>query len=447
MRIASIKKHTVVLGCGISGLSVAHFLSKKTDDFIVLEKSGKTGGNIHSKVIDGYVVENGPNTVLLNNESIKSLIKEVGLWDKMSTPLKTAENNRYVLHQNKLQLLPRNPIEFIKSPLLKWHEKLRLLKEPFVKPHKGDTSLANFISKRFGKAILTQFVEPFVTGIYSGNPKKMSAKHTLKMVWEAEQKHGSVIKGLMKKEKTPKAQMFNFPKGLSELTDKISRILEDKIQCNTEITRISKTEDSYQIIDSENNTIYCQKIISTIPAHALSKIIDDFNIIAHLNAVEYVPVDVFHFGFDKKDVKNQAQGFGVLSKPSDNKHFLGILFNSRIFPHVSPKNKELFTVIVGGSRQSELCSLEKGELEKIILEELMELIQCQKAPSFKNHTSYIKGIPQYNLELDQLILEIGKFENNFPNFHILGNYFNGVSVSDCVKKSEELIENIHFNNN
>ena len=172
MRIASIKKHTVVLGCGISGLSVAHFLSKKTDDFIVLEKSGKTGGNIHSKVIDGYVVENGPNTVLLNNESIKSLIKEVGLWDKMSTPLKTAENNRYVLHQNKLQLLPRNPIEFIKSPLLKWHEKLRLLKEPFVKPHKGDTSLANFISKRFGKAILTQFVEPFVTGIYSGNPKK-----------------------------------------------------------------------------------------------------------------------------------------------------------------------------------------------------------------------------------------------------------------------------------
>jgi protoporphyrinogen oxidase len=79
-------------------------------------------------------------------------------------------------------------------------------------------------------------------------------------------------------------------------------------------------------------------------------------------------------------------------------------------------------------------------MEKMILDELMELMQCQKAPSFKNHTSYTKGIPQYGLELDQLILEIGKFENNFPNFHILGNYFNGVSVSDCVKKSEELVE-------
>ena len=440
MRIASLKKHTVILGSGISGLSVAHFLSKKIDDFIVLEKSEKTGGNIHSKAIDGYVVENGPNTVLLNNESIKSLIKEFGLWDKMSTPLKTAENNRYVLHQNKLQLLPRNPIEFIKSPLLKWHEKLRLLKEPFVKPHKGDTSLANFISKRFGKAILTQFVEPFVTGIYSGNPKKMSAKHTLKMIWEAEQKYCSVIKGLMKKKKGPKARMFNFPNGLSELTDKISQQLKDNIQCNTEVVSINKIEEGYEIIDSNDNIIHCQKIISTIPAHSLSKIIDDFDVTAHLSAVEYVPVDVFHFGFDKKEIKNQAQGFGVLSKPSDNKHFLGILFNSRIFPHVSPKNQELFTVIVGGSRQSELCSIEKGELEKMILDELMELMQCQKAPSFKNHTSYTKGIPQYGLELDQLILEIGKFENNFPNFHILGNYFNGVSVSDCVKKSEELVE-------
>ena len=117
MHIASSKKHTVVLGCGISGLSIAHFLSKKSNDFIVLEKSEKTGGNIQSKVIDGFVVENGPNTVLLNNDSIKSLIKDCGLWDKMSTPQKTAESNRYVLYQNKLQLLPRNPIQFIKTPL------------------------------------------------------------------------------------------------------------------------------------------------------------------------------------------------------------------------------------------------------------------------------------------------------------------------------------------
>ncbi len=447
MHIASVKKHTVVLGCGISGLSVAHFLSKKTDDFIVLEKSEKTGGNIHSKLIDGYLIENGPNTVLLNNESIKSLIKDCGLWNKMSTPLETAENNRYVLHQNKLQLLPRNPIEFIKTPLLKWYEKLRLLKEPFIKPHQSDTSLAEFISRRFGKAILKQFVEPFVTGIYSGNPKKMSAKHTLKMIWEAEQKHGSVIKGLMKKKKAPKARMFNFPNGLSELTDEISQRLKDKIQCNTEVVSIIKIEEGYEIIDSNNNIIHCQKIISTIPAHSLSKVIETIELITNLNAIEYVPVDVFHFGFDKNEVKNQAQGFGVLSKQSDNKHFLGILFNSRIFPHVSPKNKELFTVIVGGSRQSELCSLEKDELEKIVLDEVMELMQCKKMPTFKNHTSYIKGIPQYGLELDQLILEIDKFESNFPNFHILGNYFNGVSVSDCVKKAEIFVENMHLNNN
>jgi len=450
LHIASSKKHTVVLGCGISGLSIAHFLSKKSNDFIVLEKSEKTGGNIQSKVIDGFVVENGPNTVLLNNDSIKSLIKDCGLWDKMSTPQKTAESNRYVLYQNKLQLLPRNPIQFIKTPLLKWHEKLRLFKEPFIKPHQNDVPLANFISRRFGNAILTQFVEPFITGIYSGNAEKMSAKHTLKMIWEAEQKHGSVIKGLLKqkKSKTSKAQMFNFPNGLSELVDKMTQLLGDKVHYNTEIKNIVKVDGGYQITDSNNNTIECQRIISTIPAHALSNIVNNIDLTAHidltaqLEAVEYVPVDVFHFGFEKKEVKNQAQGFGVLSKPSDKKNFLGILFNTRIFPHVSPKDKELFTVIVGGSRQPELCAMGTDKVEKIILDEISELMQCQKPPIFKNHTSYKKGIPQYGLELDRLILEIEKFEANSPNFHILGNYFNGISVSDCVKKAEKFIEDI-----
>lgn len=447
MRIASLKKHTVILGCGISGLSVAHFLSKKSDDFIALEKSEKTGGNIQSKIIDGFVVENGPNTVLLNNDSIKTLIKDCDLWDKMSTPQNTAESNRYVLHQNRLQLLPRNPIEFIKTPLLRWNEKLRLLKEPFIKPHEKDVSLADFISHRFGKAILTQFVEPFITGIYSGNAKKMSAKHTLKMIWEAEQSHGSVLKGLAKRKKTQKAQMFNFPNGLSELIDNITQRLSDKIQCNTEVIKISVFEEGYQITDSDNNTIHCKNIISTIPAHKLATLLDDFDLTKYLKEVEYVPVEVFHFGFDKKDVKNQAQGFGVLSKPSDKKHFLGILFNSRIFPHVSPIDKELFTVIVGGSRQPELCSLEKDKLEKIILDEVIELMQCQSPPVLKNHTSYIKGIPQYGLGIDKLISEIKDFETILPNFHILGNYFNGISVSDCVHKAENFVEKLHFNNN
>ena len=442
MCIASIKKHTIVLGAGITGLSTAHYLSLKNSDFLVLEKNNRGGGNISSEEKNGFIIENGPNTVLLNNDSVISLIKSYGLWDIMSVPKETAENNRYVLLNDELQLLPRNPLEFFKSPLLNWKEKIRLLKEPFISKHQNNTSVANFVSKRFGESILHQFVEPFVTGIYSGNPKKMSAKHTLKILWEAEQEYGSVIKGMIKKKQKSRAKMFNFPNGLSQLTNAISKKLIDNIQYECNINSIEKTKEGY-LIRTDQNNIICQKIISTLPAYSLANFISEKALKKQLQKVEYVPVDVFHFGFDKCNVKNQSQGFGVLSKVKDKKHFLGILFNSRIFSQVAPPNKELFTVIVGGSRQKELCELEPYKLEAIVLKELMELMKCEEMPIFSNHYKYAKGIPQYDLDHQSLLDAISIYEKNNSDFHILGNYFNGISVSDSILKADRLVQHLN----
>jgi len=410
----------------------------KNKDFIVLEKNKRAGGNISSEKKNDFVIENGPNTVLLNNASVIALIKAYGLWDKMSVPQETAENNRYVLLNDKLQLLPRNPKEFFTSPLLKWKDKLRLLKEPFVKKHSTNTSAAEFVRHRFGEGILNQFVEPFMTGIYSGNPKFMSAKHTLRLLWDAEQEYGSVIKGMLKKERKPKAKMFNFPNGLSQLTDAIAKELNTHIEYDCNINSIEKIEEGYRII-SDKNEIFCQKIISTLPAYALNNYISDSHLKDELQKVEYVPVDVFHFGFNKKDIKNQSQGFGVLTKSSDKKHFLGILFNSRIFSHTAPKGKELFTVIVGGSKQKELCQLKAPELKSIILKELTDLMKCEGEAVFSNHYKYKKGIPQYGLNHQSLVDALENFEKNNPNFHILGNYFNGISVSDSILKANNFI--------
>ncbi len=439
MHIASIKKNTVILGAGITGLSLAHYLSLKNKDFLVIEKNNRVGGNISSELKEGFIIENGPNTVLLNNDSIIQLIKTYGLWKDIYTPIESAESNRYVLLNDKLQLLPRNPLEFFKSPLLSLKEKLRIFKEPFIQKHKKNTTVADFIKTRFGEGILHQFVEPFLTGIYSGNTNKMSAKHTLKSLWEAEQKYGSVIKGIIKKERNTKAKMFNFQGGLSQLTNTIAKQLNSHIQLNNQINHIEKNNKGY-IIETTNNTISCRNIISTLPAHVLAYFVNDETLKNCLNDIEYVPVDVFHFGFNKIDINNQSPGFGVLTKKSDEKHFLGILFNSRIFPQVSPEEKELFTVIVGGSRQKKLCQLKPSKLKSLVLKELMDLMEVNNEPIFSNHYKYKKGIPQYNLNHQTILDAIKNFQDNNPNFHILGNYFDGISVSDSILKADKLIQ-------
>lgn len=436
--------NTVIIGSGICGLSVAHFLSKKRSDFLVLESSNRAGGIIQTKIEKDFICENGPNTVLLNNEAIEEIIKDHNLWSELQFPKESSNKNRFVLHKNKLTKIPLNPLSFIFSPLFSFFSKIRILKEPFVNTHQENTSVFEFVKKRFGKEFHDQLIEPFITGIYAGNTKKMSARHTLKMLWKLEQTHGSVIKGLLKSKSTKKNKInsFNFPKGLSQLISKITKSMGSKLILNFKVQQIIKHENGYEIT-SESGKIFCKEIICTVPAYSLKKLIDDSGLVSQLNKIIYSPVDVFHFGFEKKNIQNNKQGFGVLTKPSDGKSYLGILFNSRIFDYVSPADKELFTVLVGGERQKHLCEMEPDKLKKLILEELEDLIGHKGKIVIENHYRWSKGIPQFNLDHTELLNAIEEFENNNSKFHLIGNYFNGVSVSDCIQKSRDLVNIIN----
>jgi oxygen-dependent protoporphyrinogen oxidase len=436
--------NTVIIGSGICGLSVAHFLSKKRSDFLVLESSNRAGGIIQTKIEKDFICENGPNTVLLNNEAIEEIIKDHNLWSELQFPKESSNKNRFVLHKNKLTKIPLNPLSFIFSPLFSFFSKIRILKEPFVNTHQENTSVFEFVKKRFGKEFHDQLIEPFITGIYAGNTKKMSARHTLKMLWKLEQTHGSVIKGLLKSKRTKKNKInsFNFPKGLSQLISKITKSMGSQLILNFKVQQIIKHENGYEIT-SESGKIFCKEIICTVPAYSLKKLIDDSGLVSQLNKIIYSPVDVFHFGFEKKNIQNNKQGFGVLTKPSDGKSYLGILFNSRIFDYVSPADKELFTVLVGGERQKHLCGMEPDKLKKLILEELEDLIGHKGKIVIENHYRWSNGIPQFNLDHIELLNAVEEFENNNSKFHLIGNYFNGVSVSDCIQKSRDLVNIIN----
>ena len=403
--------NTVIIGSGICGLSVAHFLSKKRSDFLVLESSNRAGGIIQTKIEKDFICENGPNTVLLNNEAIEEIIKDHNLWSELQFPKESSNKNRFVLHKNKLTKIPLNPLSFIFSPLFSFFSKIRILKEPFVNAHQENTSVFEFVKKRFGKEFHDQLIEPFITGIYAGNTKK-------------------------------KIDSFNFPKVLSQLISKITNSMESKLILNFKVQQIIKHENGYEIT-SESGKIFCKEIICTVPAYSLKKLIDDSGLVSQLNKIIYSPVDVFHFGFEKKNIQNNKQGFGVLTKPSDGKSYLGILFNSRIFDYVSPADKELFTVLVGGERQKHLCEMNPDKLKKLILEELEDLIGHKGKIVIENHYRWSKGIPQFNLDHTELLNAIEEFENNNSKFHLIGNYFNGVSVSDCIQKSRDLVNIIN----
>ena len=428
----------IILGSGISGLTLGFYLQKKNKDFLIFDSSKSIGGNISTKNKKGFICENGPNTVLINNESVKDLISDLKIKNDVIYP-NNNNNKRFLIKKGKLIEIPQSFGQFIKSNLLSLSAKIRIFFEIFIKKSKSNLSVYDFFKRRFGKEFHDILIEPFLTGIYAGNTRKMSIKHVLKKIWKVEQNYGSVILGFIKKKSkniTPKS--FNFKNGLSDLTNTIHLKIKDKIRFESKITSISKIGNLYEITVNNDIIYRCNKLISTIPAYALSKIIYDKKLSQTLKKINYCPIYVLHLGLEKQKIKNDISGFGVLTKPSDNKSFLGIIFNSRIFPHVAPQEKDLMTVMVGGMRQEQLLKTDKDILFDKIVKDIRKLISYDGQIIMKHDFLWDKGIPQYGLDHDIITKEIKNFENKNKDLHIMGNYVNGISVSDCIEKASIL---------
>ena len=436
-----MKVDTVIIGGGISGLSTANFLSKKTSDFLILESHNRVGGTINSSKVDGYILENGPNTVLDNNTAIQELLSDLNIKEELIYPDLKKISNRYLLINDRLEKIPLTIFEFLLTPILSIYSKIKVFSEILVPRHINDTDVESFIKRRFGKEFHDNLIVPFLTGIYADTTSKMSTKNTLKKMWELEQKHGSIIIGLIKeRNKNSKAKIFTIDGGLSKITELLSKKFINQLMLNTKVSSIVKLNESYKITLNEGEDIFCKQIISTIPSYSLKDIVFDDNLKGVLSKVNYNPIDVFHFGFDRDALDVKIDGFGLLTKPQDKKSFLGVLFSSNIFGHVSSNKKFLITVLAGGDRQKDLCKKSPKVLEEEILNEIEHLLKLKSEPEFKNHYRWSKGIPSYSMSVTKLQKDIKIFEETNKGFYIIGNYHLGVSVSDCIKNSKELVE-------
>ena len=426
------KVDNLIIGAGITGLSLAHFLKKFNQDFILLESSERIGGNINTVSKKGFTLENGPNTLVLDNESIKTLLEDFNISKNIIFPNKNSKN-RFLIKNHRLTPIPKDLVGFIKSNILSFSAKIRILFEPFIKKHKKDTSVFDFIVKRFGKEFHDNLIVPFLNGIYAGDTKKMSIKFVLKKVWEMEQKNGSVLKSIFLNKTNYQPKSFNFRNGLSDLLDCFKEELDKNTFLSTKVTNLTKKNNLNFVQINNKFEVQCKNIISTIPAHCLKDIISDQKISNNLKKIEYHPLDVLHFSLESKKIYSPIDGFGVLAKPSDKLSFLGILFNSRIFPHLSPKKNDLITVMVGGAKQKNILKNPKKEIEKKIVSDIKKIIHYDGKIELLNHFSWKKGIPQYDMNFFNFSKSIKNYTQKNPGLFIIGNFLEGVSVSNCIK--------------
>jgi protoporphyrinogen/coproporphyrinogen III oxidase len=434
----------VIIGAGISGLTVAHALAKAGKDVIVLESSGNIGGKIVTERIDGYLLEAGPNSLRVENQETVDLIEECGLSSR-AIEANPNSNKRYILKNGEWMKIPSNPGEAISTSLFSFGSKLRILAEPFIlKTKLDDESAASFISRRLGKEIFDYAADPFISGIYAGDPHKLSMRYAFPSMWRAEQDHGSLIKGMMKGrrksiEKKVRTRVISFPGGLSELIIALRTSLSQRLHMHDGALKIDRSQKGFVVI-SATGTFESKKIIFAMPAYDLAAMLQSItpDLSKILSKVNYPPVAVVYLGYNNDQFAQIPEGFGGLIPSKENRKILGVIFSSSNFPNRAPDGHSLLTILMGGARNPEIAEWPDKIIIETAVSELSDLLKPNGAPRFHHLRLWKRAIPQYNVGYGAVLGAIEQAEQNNPGLHFIGNYRGGISVGACIQNATEL---------
>ena len=451
-------KKVIVLGAGISGLTTAYLLHKDGYDVTVLEKNNKVGGSIETVIENGLLFDRGPNSALETTPLIAQLVEELNLTEQFVYANKKG-NKRYIIRNNQLHALPISPPAFLKSKLFSRKAKLRLMKEPFVgKSQDGYyQSIAEFVTRRLGKEFLDYAINPFVAGVYAGNPEDLSVKSAFPKLYALEEEYGGLIVGTIRsirkrkkrKEKSKQsAKMISFKDGMKVLPEAITNYLGGRVKLNAEVVSIKKAADgNYGVTYKEGAqslTLLTDIVLSTIPAYAARELFGHFDdgLNKHLTNIYYPPVLVLYIAYNKNDIGQPLDGFGFLVPSKEEKSFLGAIWSSVIFPNRADDGRASFTLFVGGSRNPGFIYDDEEELIKTVRHEFEELMNIKGEPVHLAKRFWEKAIPQYTIGYVESENYFDHFEKDNRGIFLSGNYRGGISVGDCITNAEIVADKI-----
>jgi oxygen-dependent protoporphyrinogen oxidase len=440
----------LVFGGGISGLVCAYTLRKAGIDAELIEASPRPGGVIQSFTRDGFLLELGPQS-FSGTAALRQLCNELGISDQVVQAPSRAP--RYVLVAGRLQPVPLTPPAFFTSGLIGGATKWALLRDIFGKtmPPEPDESVANFVRRKVSAQLLDRLVGPFVSGVYAGDPERLSVRSAFPQLYEAEKTAGSVVRGmtrLVKSRKDPRENptLQTFRNGnetlVSALSDKIGPAMRTKARA----IGISRRENGvFDVrLDSEGDSgpLSASALVFATPTDVTGNLLGQLHAAFEplLATVEYASVAVVSLGYRKSDIGHALDGFGFLVPRSAGLRVLGTVWNSSLFPGRAPQGHALLTSFVGGATDPAAANLKTGELSNLVHREISPLLSIKSEPIFSNVQIWPRALPQYNLGHADRLTAVAKLLRSFPGIWLAGNYLRGPAVGSCVEQAITVAE-------
>jgi protoporphyrinogen/coproporphyrinogen III oxidase len=449
----------VVIGAGISGLATAWRLHRNGIDVVVLERDADPGGTMKT-ILDGeWLIESGPNSALETTPFFKQIFEEVGIAGAMRYA-NEASDKRYIMRGGKLHVLPMSPGAFFSTDLWTFGGKLRLLKEPFVGRADKEETIAEFVERRLGREFLDYAINPFVAGVYAGNPEQLSVCAAFPKLYALEEKYGGLIKGMIggrreRKQRAERAKdrakMFSFDRGMGVFPAAIAARLGERVKCNCVVDRVEQSASrngsgtAWTISFSQNgsrHSIGADVVIISTPANAAAQLLGSISssLASRLEKIYYPPVVEVFLGYQLNQIGMPLDGFGYLIPAVEKRSILGTIWSSSLFAGRAPEGHVALTTFLGGSRQPELTKKNDADVTALVHGEISRIMQVTGSPVYTHINRWEKAIPQYNLGYAGIVTAIEECEKGNPGLYLCSNFRGGIAVGDCVMNAERTAE-------
>ncbi|AEI35968.1 NAD(P)-binding protein [Francisella salina] len=375
---------TIIIGAGISGISLAQKLSKANIESCIFE-SDSIGGCIDSQRYKDFWFEMGAHTIYNSyNETIDYICNnslEQNIQSRKKAPF--------------LFVQPNNKIQSIFTNINPFTAAFSFLKNRNIS--KEDKTVGEYAIKLFGKKNYNRTLKFCFDAVLSQNSQNFPMEYLFKKY----------------DRDTSLPRSFTFKNGLSELfNNQKQKIIKEKV------IRISK-QDTW-IIETNHANYHCDNLCIATPWNITESLLED--ILPNIAKHQYRPVmsNLTSIGIvtNKESLKHIKSIAGLIGKEQ--------FFFSAVSRDVvdNPNYRAIVFHCKGNYPQKELA-YKITKLLNITDEDILHTYTKQNTlPCYhRNHSTFLQDLEK---ELSQL-----------SNLYITGNFFDRLAIENCIRRSNK----------
>ena len=444
-----------IVGAGISGLSLAHALLRRSApeviDLLVLEQSSRAGGVVRSERVDGFLCEHGPNGFLDGADDTLALVDELGMRDRL-VPSSDHARRRFIYRAGRLRQLPTGPGSLATGDVLSAAGRLRLALEPFVRGgSREDESVHSFVSRRFGREAASVMADAMTTGIYGGGSRELSIRACLPQLWQLEADYGGVVRGLIGRRRArarspetqtakgstggPFGRLMSFADGIEELLAALARSLGARLRLSTGVERIGRSAGAGWDVHTSDGAVHvASHVVLATGSAAAARLIEglDSPLAEQLREIPSAPIAVLCLGYEASAPGAAFDAFGFLVPQGEGPRILGAVWDSSVFPNRAPDTHVLVRVLMGGGRDPEALALGDNDLVAVARSDLRRVSGIEAPPSFVRVMRQVPGLPQYRVGHTARLDRIAGRLVAHPGLTLVGNSYRGLALNACI---------------